>query len=223
MFQANNNKATESTGKQYLYEVAPDGIWKGLQVVSYKLPDDKRSIIFEMVQGSTGKFHTETFYSPNFVDTPERKADSPKRVQEMLTQLEEMFAALVPANNNNGTRWGSESPSFETFEEYCNFYTSQIDWEKTPSFDFKALYATGIVYKNAGDKFAKVPKRRRGGRPFISSEFLSKTLSTDYDTSEDRGAYRMFLTFKTEELEATVKDDLGIPNTTGTGEGDLPF
>jgi hypothetical protein len=223
MFQANNKKATESTGKQYLYEVAPDGIWKGMRVVDWKLADDKRSIAFEMVQESTGKFHSETFYSPNFVETPERKADSAKRVEVMLGQLEDMFNALVPANNNNGTRWGLESPSFETFEEFCTFYTNQIDKEKLPLFDFKALYKTGVVYKNAGDKFAKAPKRERGNSPFISSEYLPRTLSTDYDTDEARGNYRKFLTYKTEELEATVNDDLQIPTSQIGGVENLPF
>lgn len=221
MFQANNRQQTESTGKQYLYEVALDGIWRGMRVVDWSLSDDKRSISFEMVQETTGKFHTETFYSPNFVATADRKADSPKRVEVMLGQLEDMFSALVPANNNNGSRWGDASPSFDTFEEFCNFYTSQIDKEKLPLFDFKALYKKDIVYKNTGDKFAKAPKRERGGSPFISSEYLSKNLSVDYDVSEDRGVYKKFLTYRVEELEATVVDDLQIPSTDPSDP--LPF
>jgi hypothetical protein len=223
MFQANTRKQTESTGKQYLYEVAPDGIWKGMRVLDWKLSDDKRSISFEMVQETSGKFHTETFYSPNFVESADRKADSAKRIEIMLSQLEDMFSALVPANNNNGTRWGTDSPAFETFEEFCNFYTNQIDKEKMPLFDFKALYKAGIVYKNAGDKFAKAPKRERGGQPFISSEYLPRTLSADYDTNEGRGNYRKYLTFKTEELEATVVDDLQIPASQIGGTDSLPF
>ena len=223
MFQANRQTESTSTGKQYLYDVAPDGIWKGMRVVDWRLSDDKRSIAFELVQETSGRLHTETFYSPNFVATADRKADSPKRIDEMLAQVEEMFSALVPANNNNGTRWGVDSPSFETFEEFCNFYTNQIDKEKMPLFDFKALYKAGIVYKNASDKFAKAPKRERGNRPFISSEYLPKTLSVDYDISEDRGNYRKYLTFKTEELEATVTDDLQIPDNQIGGTENLPF
>jgi hypothetical protein len=90
-------------------------------------------------------------------------------------------------------------------------------------FDFKVLYKANVVYKNAGDKFAKAPKREKGSSPFISSEYLPRTLSTDYDTDETRGNYRKYLTYKVEELEATVVDDLQIPSSQIGGTDSLPF
>ena len=88
--------------------------------------------------------------------------------------------------------------------------------ERVPLFDMLVLYKKGIVYKNEGDKYAKAPKRERGGIPFISSEYLPRTLSAAYNTSEDRGKYQMFTTYRVETLEATIKEDL-------TGVDGLPF
>ncbi len=218
-FTVNQARAVSNStpgSKSYLYEVAPDGIWKGMKLAGWNFNETNTAITFEIVQESTGLFHLETFWSPTFKETADRKVDSEGRIKVMLGQLESFFDAQVPNNNINGTRWGTEAPTFDTFKEFCDFYLQKIDMERVPLFDMLVLYKKGIVYKNEGDKYAKAPKRERGGTPFVSSEYLPRTLSANYNTSEDRGNYQMFLTYKVETLEATITPDV-------TGMNDLPF
>jgi hypothetical protein len=215
MFKTNQTLTNER--KQYLTNISPDGIWKGLKLIDIKFNDEKEELEFELLQLSTNATHVQRFKAPV------TGADvNPMRTELQIADIEHMFGAFVPSNYNPESRrdekWGSEGIQADTFKEFCQWYISKVNIEKAPIVDMKQLYSKDVVICKPGE--IRSPYKVTGSRPFITSEYAPAALNVGYDTDDKRGNWKRYLDF-TVEYMVEVESDIPLPRAASTDA--LPF
>ena len=206
-----NFEINENKGKKYLLNVADNGIWENLRLIKAELGEEENYVDFELMQEDTGMFHTERFYAPD----PEA---NPIRIKIMLEEIEDMCSAFHPNIINEAgvnEKWGTESLNTTSFKEFVEFYTSKMEFPSKNTADLKILYKENTAPKVDGK--IKYPKKKRGGRPFITSEHLPNKLSIERDLNNKNPQYNLYTSFEVLDMENPVTEGKAVDPTT------LPF